>query len=97
MLLYCAGDIVEECEVRRAFDRAPHLPVAGTSAASPFDGRLQVGIPIPDDVIPTGHDFQVSALGSGSFAAPLGGVGCLCCAVDTSFWQAAVDSDGCRE
>ena len=32
--------VLETCEVCRAFDKAPHLPIAGTSSVSCFNKRV---------------------------------------------------------
>ena len=41
-LLGCVSGVLGPCEVCRASEEAPHLPVAGTSAAPPFNEKLQV-------------------------------------------------------
>ena len=33
--------VLEHCEIRRAFDEAPHAPIAGISTASMFNGTAQ--------------------------------------------------------
>ena len=43
--------VLENCEARRAFDKAPHLPVAGTSSVSCFNERVQVDLLFLDDII----------------------------------------------
>ena len=37
-------DVLENCDVCRAFDKAPHLPTAGASAVPTFNGKAQVGL-----------------------------------------------------
>ena len=32
------AEVLEQREVRRVFDKAPHVPVAGNSAVSMYDG-----------------------------------------------------------
>ena len=49
-LLGLADEVAGQCEVCQAFDRAPHLPVAGTSSASSFNKRLHVGVLFLEDV-----------------------------------------------
>ena len=39
------------CEVRRAFDKAPHVPIAGTSKVSTLNGKLQEQILFLGEVI----------------------------------------------
>ena len=41
VLLGCVGEVLRQREVRRAFDTASHLTIAGTSSASPFIEKLQ--------------------------------------------------------
>ena len=36
-----ADEVSGQCDVCRAFDAAPHVPIAGTSTVSMFDGKLQ--------------------------------------------------------
>ena len=43
--------VLETCEVCRAFDKAPHLPIAGTSSVSCFNERVQVDLLFLDDII----------------------------------------------
>ena len=43
--------VLENCEVCRAFDKAPHLPIAGTSSVSCFNERVQVDLLFLDDII----------------------------------------------
>ena len=42
---------LQQCEVRRTVDKAPHLPIAGTASGSPFNGKLQVGLLFSGDTI----------------------------------------------
>ena len=39
------GEVLGRCEVCRAFDEAPHVPVAGTSTASMFNETAHVNPP----------------------------------------------------
>ena len=41
-LLTCVDEVLEQREVCRAFDTAPHAPAAGTSTVAMFNGKLQV-------------------------------------------------------
>ena len=50
-LIPLADDVVRECEICRAFDVAPAIPVAGTSSVSSFNERVQVDPPFSDDLI----------------------------------------------
>ena len=43
--------VLGNCEVCRAFDKAPHLPIAGTSSVSCFNERVQVDLLFLDDII----------------------------------------------
>ena len=39
-LVTCVDEVSEQCEVRRTFDKAPHVPVAGASAALVFHEKF---------------------------------------------------------
>ena len=47
-----ADTVAGECDMRPTFDEAPHLLEAGTSMASAFNGEVQVGLLLPDNLIP---------------------------------------------
>ena len=47
---YVAEEL-EPCEIRRAIDKAPHLPIVGTSTASIFSGKEKVDPLFLDDII----------------------------------------------
>ena len=40
-----------QCDICKALDEAPHVPILGTFAAPAFDGKLQVGLPFFNDAI----------------------------------------------
>ena len=40
---FADGDL-EQCEVCRAFDKAPHAPIGGTSTVAMFNGKLQADL-----------------------------------------------------
>ena len=42
-LLRHVEEVVNQCEVCRAFDKAPHFPIAGTATVSAFNEKVQVG------------------------------------------------------
>ena len=44
-------EVVRECEIRRAFDAAPAIPVAGTSKVSSFNEKVQVDLLFLGDLI----------------------------------------------
>ena len=46
-----AGEVLESCDVCEAFDKAPHVPTAGTSTASMFNEKAQVGLLFSGDLI----------------------------------------------
>ena len=46
-----AGDILEQCDVCKAFDQAPHIAIAGTSAVSTFQEKVRVDLLFPDALI----------------------------------------------
>ena len=50
-LLAVMNEVVGQCEVRQAFDTAPHLPLAGTSSAPLFKKELQVDLLFLGNVI----------------------------------------------
>ena len=46
-----AGEVVSQCEVCQAFEKAPNFPAAGASPASPFNEKIQVGLLFVDAAI----------------------------------------------
>ena len=44
-LLTYANEVLEQCEVCRPFDKAPRVPVAGTSTVSMLNEKLQADLP----------------------------------------------------
>ena len=50
-LLECADEVPRQCGVCRAFDKAPHLPAAGTSPVSSFREKLQAGLLLLDNAV----------------------------------------------
>ena len=50
-LLACVGKVLEQCGVRRLFDKAPRVPAAGTSTVSMFDENLEVDLFLLGDII----------------------------------------------
>ena len=49
-------EVLGQCEICRAFDKAPHIPIVGTSTAPMFNEKVQVGLLIP------GETFALHAL-----------------------------------
>ena len=49
--LTCVGSVLEQREVRRAFDKEPHAPIAGMSTAATSNEKLQADLLFLDDVI----------------------------------------------
>ena len=45
-LVNFADDVLEHCDVCKAYEKAPHVPIAGTSPASTFNEKVQVGLRI---------------------------------------------------
>ena len=43
--------VLGTCEVCRAFDKAPRIPIAGTTTVSAFNGKVQVDLLFLDDPI----------------------------------------------
>ena len=41
-LLNYIDEVLGHCEVRRALDKVPHVPIVGALAVSTFNGNLQV-------------------------------------------------------
>ena len=37
-------EVSEQCDVCRAFEKAPHVPIAGTPTVSKFNGKLHVDL-----------------------------------------------------
>ena len=50
-LVNYVDEVSGHCEVRLAFDKAPHVPIVGTSTASMLHEKVQVNVPFSDDVI----------------------------------------------
>ena len=50
-LLRHVEEVVNQCDVCKAFDKAPHTPIAGTSAVAMFNEKLQVDLLFLDDLI----------------------------------------------
>ena len=46
-----ADEVLGQCKVRRAFDKAPHAPIAGTPTASVSNEKLQADLLFPGDLI----------------------------------------------
>ena len=44
-------EVLAQCEVCQAVDKAPHAPAAGTSTAATFDEKLEADLLFPDDII----------------------------------------------
>ena len=42
-------EVLENCDVCRAFDKAPHVPIAGATTASAFNEKAQAGLPFLGD------------------------------------------------
>ena len=50
-LLTCVDEVSARREVSRAFEEAPHAPVAGTSTVAKFNEKSQVGRLFLDDIV----------------------------------------------
>ena len=50
-LANCVDEVSEQRGICRAFDKAPHVPVAGTSTVSMSNGNLQVDLVFPANLI----------------------------------------------
>ena len=46
--------MLETCDVRRAFDKVPNIPIAGTATVSAFDEEVQVDLLSLDDLVVVG-------------------------------------------
>ena len=46
-----ADEVLEQCETCRAFDKATHVPISGTSTVSMFNEEVQVDPHLLDDII----------------------------------------------
>ena len=44
-------EVLEHRDVRAAFDRAPHVPIAGTPSVSAPNGKLQVDLLFLGDIV----------------------------------------------
>ena len=50
-LVHHVDEALEHCKIRRATNKAPHVPIAGTAARSIFHEKVQVGLLFLDDII----------------------------------------------
>ena len=50
-LIPLVGDVVRECDICRAFDVAPAIPVAGALSVSFFNDKVQTGLLFLDDLV----------------------------------------------
>ena len=50
-LVNFAGEVLEHCETRRALEKAPHAPIAGTPTVSTFNEKVQVDLLFLGDLI----------------------------------------------
>ena len=50
-LLHYVGEVLGRCEICRASDKAPHVPIAGTSTAAMFNEQVQVDLLFMDEII----------------------------------------------
>ena len=48
-LACCAGEVLEQCEICRAFDKAPRIPIAGTSIFSAINEEVRADLLFLDD------------------------------------------------
>ena len=77
-------DAVAQCDVCKAFGKAPHPPVSGTSSVSMFNPRLQMDLLFLDDTVAL-HIMSVFSSYSTLTrvltrkSGPLGGLGHLPC------------------
>ena len=46
-----AGQVLETCDACKAFDKAPHIPIAGTTTISAFDEKVQVDLLVLDNLV----------------------------------------------
>ena len=44
-------EVLGRCEVRRASDKAPHVPISGTPTASMFNEKVQVDLLFLGDIV----------------------------------------------
>ena len=44
-------EVLDQCEISRAFDKAPHLLIAGAFTVSMFDKKLQVVLSFSEDAV----------------------------------------------
>ena len=50
-LISFVDEVPHQCDICRAFEQAPYLPIAGTLTASSFNAKLQVGLRFLDHAI----------------------------------------------
>ena len=50
-LVHHVDEVVAQCDTCEAFDKAPHIPISGTSTVSMFNERLQMDLLFLDDIV----------------------------------------------
>ena len=50
-LIQHVGDVVSQRDASKEFEKAPHVPISGTSSVSMFNERLQMDLLFLDDII----------------------------------------------
>ena len=87
-----ADEVLEHFEVRRAFDGAPGVRIAGTSKVSMFNEKMQVSLCVAHNkCLPRIFAVSLRPLGESP-----GGSGCLFELVDWHAWATEAHPNGCR-
>ena len=97
-LVMNADEVLGRRDICRAFDKAPHVPIAGTPTLSICSEKLQEDVPFLDDTIAS---CAIDVSSRYSLLIPVrpensGGLGCLSFSSDRRFWAAKVHSNGRR-
>ena len=50
-LIQHVDEVASQCDTCKAFEKAPHIPIAGTSTVSMFNERLQMDLLFLDAII----------------------------------------------
>ena len=82
----CVDEVLTQCDVCQAFEKAPDAPVARTSTVAASNANLRVGILVSGDII-TLHVLGVLPKNSP------GGLGCLLGFADWSFRPSVLHPD----
>ena len=95
-MLIHVNEVLELREVCRAFDKVPDVPIAGTSAVSMFNEKLQADPYFGRSfcLARDGRFLQVLPLDARAFEESPGGLGRPSTYADQGFWPTSGQPDG---